>query len=291
MSASQSPAFSTEAVAWLFVSRDDRDGNGVASGVPRSARQRQFDCRIAAVRQDGSAKAIGRVAKRALLLLVALSPAAGLTACGGGGTSASTAASSVASAPAATSTATSTPTHTATAAQPPAKAPHQAPPSASGGSSSGGGGASFREPHADNSIPDFGAEASTGELARATAALAAFLHARAGGEWAAACVYLAGPTRVQLERFGGAAKGGSKGCGTALAALSGGGGHGASPSRAETLTGSVAALRVKGNSAFALYRGPNGNKYVMPMVKEGGAWKIGQLAPIAYPIGTTGAAP
>ncbi len=244
------------------------------------------------MRQDGSARAIGRVAKRALLLLVAVSPVAGLTACGSGSTSASTTASSVASAPAATSTATSTTTRTATAAQPPAKAPHEASPSASGGSSSGdgGGGASFREPHADNSIPDFGAEASTGELARATGALAVFLHARASGEWSRACTYLAGTTRAQLERFGGASKGGSKGCGTALAALSGGG-HGASPSRAETLTGSVAALRVKGNSAFALYRGPNGNKYVMPMVKEGGAWKIGQLAPIAYPIGTTGAAP
>ena len=226
------------------------------------------------------------------LAACALLAASLLAGCGGGSSAATTAAASVASTPAATSTAasTTTTTSTATTAQPTAQAPQrEAPPSvAASGSSSGGGAASFREPHADNSIPDFGAEATASERARATAALTAFLNARASGEWPKACPYLARATRTQLERFGGAAKGASKGCGAALAALSGGDAHSAGSSHAETLAGSVAALRVKGNSAFALYRGPSASKYVMPMVKQGGAWKVGQLAPIAYPLSASG---
>jgi hypothetical protein len=223
------------------------------------------------------------------LTACALLAASLLAGCGGGSSAATTATSSVASAP----TSTTTTTSTVTTAQPTAKArQRKAPPSvAASGSSSGGGAASFREPHADNSIPDFGAEATASERARATAALTAFLNARASGEWPKACPYLSRATRAQLERFGGAAKGASKGCGVALAALSGGDAHSAGSSHAETLAGSVAALRVKGNSAFALYRGPSASKYVMPMVKEGGAWKVGQLAPIAYPLSASGTAP
>jgi len=56
-------------------------------------------------------------------------------------------------------------------------------------------------------------------------------------------------------------------------------------------TRGVAALRVKGKGAFALFHGPNASKYVMPMVNEGGAWKMSQLAPVAYPLGAPGAAP
>jgi hypothetical protein len=45
----------------------------------------------------------------------------------------------------------------------------------------------------------------------------------------------------------------------------------------------LAALRVKGDKAFALFYGPHAQQYMMPMVREGGAWKVTQLAPMAYP--------
>jgi hypothetical protein len=97
----------------------------------------------------------------------------------------------------------------------------------------------------------------------------------------------AAPTRRQLETLAKSSKGRIRGCGPVLAALS----SGPAAARADLLTGGVAALRVKGKAAFALFHGPNNSKYVLPMVSVGGAWKMSQLAPIAYPLGTPGVAP
>ncbi|HWY19090.1 MAG TPA: hypothetical protein VNY27_10335 [Solirubrobacteraceae bacterium] len=243
-------------------------------------------------------RVVASSSKHALLLLAAAVSAGGLLACGeGSGSTASTATPSVASTPATTSapaastptattpttTATTTPTSTTT----PPTTPRPGSPSGSASTGSGGGAASFRAPRGDNSIPDFGAEAPASERARATAALAAFLRARASGDWSTACSQLSATTRKQLETFTRASKGNAKGCGPVLAALS----TGPAASRADTLTGGVAALRIKGTSAFALFHGPHNSKYVMPLVDEGGAWKMGQLAPLPYPLGTTAAAP
>jgi hypothetical protein len=73
-----------------------------------------------------------------------------------------------------------------------------------------------------------------------------------------------------------------KGCGQVIGALQRGG----TAERADPLTHGVVALRVKGKQAFALFHGPKGSKYVMPMLKEHGAWKMGDVAPLPYPIGT-----
>jgi hypothetical protein len=231
-------------------------------------------------------RVVASSSKRVLaLLLAAAISACGLAACGeGSGSTASTATTSAASAPATTSApAASTPTATTPAPTAPTTTTSSKPaPTPAPSSASGGGAASFRAARGDNSIPDFGAEAPNSDRARATAALSAFLRARAAGDWSTVCSYLAATTRKQLERLAGA----SKDCGTVLAGLSKGGEAGA-----ETLTGGVAALRIKGDSAFALYHGSHNSKYVMPMVNEGGAWKISQLAPLAYPLGTSAATP
>ena len=235
-----------------------------------------------------------RLASRyVIVLLCAVVAVAGLAACGSSGGGVSSVRTTAASAPTATTTtpATTTGATPAPAAKTAPKAPSSPPSSSFAAGGAGGGAASFREPHGDNSIPDFGGEASAGEQARAARTLAAFLDARAGGEWAKACPYLARATRAQVERFAGAAKGNAVGCGAALRALSGGGGGGRSELSGETLAGAPAALRVEGKSAFALYYGQDKSKYVMPMVKEGDAWKIGQLAPLSYPLGASGGVP
>ena len=139
----------------------------------------------------------------------------------------------------------------------------------------------------ENSIPDFGSEAPASARERAAAALAAYLKARAGGEWARACAYLARSTRRQMERFTGSSKGHGARCGALLGTLS----KSSPGERADPLTGGVAALRVKGQSAFALFYGPRDSKYVMPMASEGGQWKVGQLAPLPYPLSSSGGAP
>jgi hypothetical protein len=239
------------------------------------------------------------------VLLAAALAAVGLAACGGGGSSTSTVTTGAAITPTATTGATtpttSTPATTSTATTPAVTAttptattkpaetvPRPSTTSTSPSSGSGGGAASFRAPSGDNSIPDYGSEAPPSERERAATALAAFLRARASGQWSTACTYLAAATRTQLERLLGGAKAKTGGCARILAELSKG-----SAAHAETLTltAGVAALRIKGTSAFALFHGPKGSKYVMPMRNEGGAWKMSQFAPLPYPLGSAGATP
>ena len=46
--------------------------------------------------------------------------------------------------------------------------------------------------------------------------------------------------------------------------------HAPTAERANPLSGGLAALRVKGDKAFALFYGPHNQQYMMPMVSEGG---------------------
>ncbi len=61
--------------------------------------------------------------------------------------------------------------------------------------------------------------------------------------------------------------------------------------RVDTLTNGVAALRIEEKTAFALFYGPNAEKYVIPMQNEDGAWKMTQIAPLHYPLGASTTVP
>ena len=203
---------------------------------------------------------------------LALVLALALAACGGGGGSTSStqaqsgSTSATATAPAPTSTAKPSLAHGS---------------SSSSTTKQAGGAAAFVKPGADNSIPEYGSEAASSEVARAQAALSAYLVARAGAKWGRACTYLSASARANLQRYAGPSKGKAS-CAKLLAALSG-----SAAARVDTLTGGLAALRVKGEKGFALYHGPHAQKYVMPMAAQGGAWKVTQLTPIPYPLGST----
>jgi hypothetical protein len=47
--------------------------------------------------------------------------------------------------------------------------------------------------------------------------------------------------------------------------------------RKDTLSGSIDAMRVKGDKAFALWHGNDRNDYSMPLEKEGGSWKVASI--------------
>ena len=151
--------------------------------------------------------------------------------------------------------------------------------SASTARSAGQGAAAFRVAGADNSIPDFGTEAPAAQRRAAGAALSRYLTARAAGRWGAACAVLASAVMTQVEGFAPGGPGGAR-CARGLALLP----H-ATGSPAEAPRRGLAALRRKGAGAFALYYGAHDQQYVMPMKLEGGAWKVTQPAPIAYPLG------
>jgi len=148
------------------------------------------------------------------------------------------------------------------------------------GTRSVGGAAAFLQPEGDNSIPEYGSEAGGAESAAGQSVLAAYLDARAGGDWAGACAQMAASVQKQLGTLAG--EGAGEGCVAAYAKLSA-----AVPAaeRASPLVGSLAAFRVEGESAFALFYGPGAQQYMMPMKSEGGVWKVTQIAAIPYPPG------
>jgi hypothetical protein len=137
----------------------------------------------------------------------------------------------------------------------------------------------FVEPEGDNSIPTFGGEGSAAETKEAEAALRAYLAAAAQGNWAAACREVATSLTAQVQKLGG----GSSGCPGAYRALSAGT---ALVTRADLLRGSLVSLRVEGANAFALFYGPKRQQYVMPMMRESSGWKVTEIAPVAYPLGS-----
>ena len=221
--------------------------------------------------------------------LAAFLLAIGIAACGGGSSSSSTASTAAPSA-ASTATVTTPPA----GANPAGKAAANPAAGETGGktprpSSPSGPAAAFHTPHGDNSIPNYGAEAPASQRAGATAALRRYLAARAAGDWSTACSYLGSQTQKQLQVLTGASsKGKLKGCAGTYAMLSA---HTPTAERANPLSGALAVLRVKGDTAFALFYGPHGQKYMMPMAREGGTWKVNQIAPIPWPIGAPTASP
>ncbi len=141
--------------------------------------------------------------------------------------------------------------------------------------------AEFRTRGGDNSIQNFGEEADASELEAATAALSGFLEARAEADWAGQCRYLAAAAVKPLEQLGAQSpqlKG--KDCAAILETLSGGL---PAATRVNTLTAGIASLRFEGERGFALYHGPEGVDYFVPMAKEDGKWKVGALAPTEFP--------
>lgn len=51
--------------------------------------------------------------------------------------------------------------------------------------------------------------------------------------------------------------------------------------RFDTLGGPIAALRIEGKKAYALYHGTDHKDYAMPMEREDGQWKVGALLAIS----------
>ena len=141
---------------------------------------------------------------------------------------------------------------------------------------SGGGTSQFATKTGDNSIQESGREGSPTETEEAAAVLHAYLDARVANQWSDACFYLAASYVATIELFAERyAKGkGVKSCPEVLEALASGSGQ---QVLSVTAKADVGALRIQGDHGFLLYHGAEGAPYAMPMVREGGAWKVGSL--------------
>jgi len=141
---------------------------------------------------------------------------------------------------------------------------------------SGGGTAQFATKQGDNSIQESGTEGNPTETQAAAAVLHAYLDARVAHRWDDACFYLSAGFAATIEAFAERyAKGKEvKGCAEVLEGFASGSSQQA---LVATARADVGALRIEGDHGFVLYYRPGGEPYAMPMVREGGAWKVGSL--------------
>lgn len=141
---------------------------------------------------------------------------------------------------------------------------------------SGGGSKQFEVRGGDNSVQEFGEEADTSELDAAATALHNFLDARAEGNQAAACEYLAKSVIDSFEKLVSQAKQGEdKSCAGVLETLTNPAAKKAM--KAEAAQADVGSLRVEGGRSFVIYTGIAGTVLAMPMANEGGDWKVASL--------------
>ncbi|HVQ58607.1 MAG TPA: hypothetical protein VMS60_06830 [Solirubrobacterales bacterium] len=109
------------------------------------------------------------------------------------------------------------------------------------------------------------------ETAAASAVLEAYMAARAAQNWPTACAQMTPKAISSLERFAGA----GRGCAATFTAFYP---HLVPGSWDNTMTGPITTLRADG---VAIYHGTTGRDYAMPMLKEGGGWKVAAVGPTA----------
>lgn len=146
--------------------------------------------------------------------------------------------------------------------------------SSSGSGSTGGGSepsAEFLKPKGKNTIAKFGEEASEEEREAANAVVVENLEARQAADFATQCDTL---NMKGIKEIPNAKN--HKGCAAALKKLAEPL-SGSKEIRKNTLSGSIAALRVKGDQGYALYHGKDGKDYAVPLEKEDGEWKVSAL--------------
>lgn len=183
-------------------------------------------------------------------------------AAAGCGSSSSTSTGSTAGAAPTTEAGTSTPSTETTTTQ----------PGGQGGSSQGSstGGSSS----ADNSIQTYGSAATGADKTALAGAAFSFFRALAAGDYTKVCAGLLSADRQQFQAV--KIKNGQGGCATDLKRL-------VPPTAAaearKAASGTLSSVRIKGDTAFVLFRPAGGKPSYFVMKREGGSWKALSVAP------------
>jgi hypothetical protein len=142
---------------------------------------------------------------------------------------------------------------------------------------SGGGSKQFVTKGGDNSVQEYGKEADSQELNAAADSLHNFLDARAEGNWAAACDYMAKSIIESFKKLASQAKQiEDKSCAGILEKLTNPAAKEALKKEAEKAD--VGSLRTEGDRSFVIYTGLEGAILAISMVHEGDQWKVASIA-------------
>jgi hypothetical protein len=213
---------------------------------------------------------------RSAPLALTVAGALALAGCGGGGSgSASTATNTAARTSAAITKSSAQPKSKSTQAKGGGKS-HGAESASPGGSTTKGRAAKTTPAQEDAMIVrTYGTAGSSAERDQAAQVAALFLSARAAGNWTQACANLAAKLRAQLEPYAQTTTGSAEQrCAEALRTVS------AKAPKTTPAGADVHALtlRVKGEEALLIYRDGTGKTLDIPMLRDGGEWKVGAVA-------------
>jgi hypothetical protein len=141
----------------------------------------------------------------------------------------------------------------------------------------GGGSKQYVTKGGDNSVQEYGKEADSQEFNAAAVSLHDFLDARAEGNWAAACDYMAKSVVESFEKLAAQAKQiEDKSCAGILEKLTNPAAKAELKKEAEKAD--VGSLRTEGDRSFVIYTGLEGAVLAIPMTNEGGKWKVASIA-------------
>ena len=134
----------------------------------------------------------------------------------------------------------------------------------------------FLIPGGDNVVQFFGQEAPSAEREEVSRIVHAWMRARVAKEWAQDCRYLSHVySRTLTREAREVSHGKATTCPEALAFF----GTDASGTSANTLTGPIDSLRVRGVRAFAQWHGPHQIDWILPLRNEDGTWGIEAASP------------
>jgi hypothetical protein len=133
------------------------------------------------------------------------------------------------------------------------------------------------EPGGDNSIQEYGSEAPAATHKALAPLVDSYVNAHARAQWGEVCSDLSAATLRELQQFvAGSKQLANAGCEKILSTLN------ESPSafiRSQKGRTNLFSVRVEGSSAFAIFRASNGFFLYLPLIREGGAWKVTQVTP------------
>lgn len=140
---------------------------------------------------------------------------------------------------------------------------------------SGGGSGRLRAKGGDNSIQEFGEEGDESELREVAEIVHGFYVARAEERWDKACTYLSKSNIEQLEQLAARSDRQNVDCGTVLKAFTR-----TLPDsiEREITTVDARSFRHDSKQGFLIYYGADKVVYAMPLLAEGGTWKVTALA-------------
>ncbi len=185
--------------------------------------------------------------------------------CGSGSSATTSTSPEAATQPGAGSTST-----TGSGAQPPTQAAAQ-----------GGQGSSTTAPGyypssgGDKSIQTYGSAADSAQKTAIAAAAFSFFRSLASHDYAKVCSGLSASNREQLQNYLKLGKAKAKSCPALLTTLLRSG----APEALKATAGTLDAVRVKGDTAFVIFRPKGGKASYFVMKREAGAWKAISLAP------------